>query len=384
MISLTNNIGRNGHRFFLHGKKTACPACKRLTFTDYIDSATNLPVAHGICGRCDRENNCAYHMPPRRWFAENRPLTPSQPMPPKSFRTAPTPVRRMHMKHMLMSLSHYDSNPLARYLHSCFDEILGADEVDRQLARYFLGTSKLWGGAAVFWQVDALSEVRGGKIVGYGPDGHRLHGKNSWAHSVLKGDYPNFGLEQCLFGAHLLPGATAYWQKVRELLLASGAGAELSYDPLLFLLESEKGAIITSLALRITGDFRDCVCLATGGSELFNPKPQDLTDPAGKYRALKGREVCLLPDQGQFEKWRERARVLSGFCSAVYVVPVMEKSLFWDESVTTDQSGRHLSLMCPIEKGDGFDDILLRYLQGGHNLRNAVDTLLLGMKKWRV
>lgn len=104
------------------------------------------------------------------------------------------------------SLSHYEINPLYRYLCNVF----GEEETIRLFQLYRIGASVKWGGSAVFWQIDINGLVRTGKIMCYNPEnGHRIKEPQafvSWAHSELR--MPDFHLKQCLFGEHLLKGSS--------------------------------------------------------------------------------------------------------------------------------------------------------------------------------
>ena len=64
-----------------------CPACGRKTFKPYIDNADGSIVDESV-GRCNREINCAYHLPPREYFAQHPAGSPTTLAPP-----AATPVR---------------------------------------------------------------------------------------------------------------------------------------------------------------------------------------------------------------------------------------------------------------------------------------------------
>ena len=63
------------------------------------------------------------------------------------------------------SLSHYEINPLYRYLCGVF----GMEETARLFNLYRIGTSAKWGGATVFWQTDDAGRTRTGKVMLYNP-----------------------------------------------------------------------------------------------------------------------------------------------------------------------------------------------------------------------
>ncbi len=120
----------------------------------------------------------------------------------------------------------------------------GKEDTDRLFRLYRVGTSRMWNGAAVFWQTDRDGNVRAGKIMGYdAATGHRIKepfNQVSWVHSVRK--VPDFRMKQCLFGEHLL----------------SDTSAAMSAKPVA-VVESEKTALVAALFIP------DFIWLATGG-----------------------------------------------------------------------------------------------------------------------
>ena len=168
------------------------------------------------------------------------------------------------------SLKGYEDNTLIKFFHSIFD--IGT--VNNLINLYKIGTSKRYGGGTtVFWQIDRQDNVRAGKLIKYAENGHRIHGKNNWVHSVLELD--NFNLKQCLFGEHLLQDKP---------------------DATVCIVESEKTAIIASAFIP------DMVWLATGGAENLNKE---------KIKVLNGRKVILFPDASKdgriYDKWKQKA-----------------------------------------------------------------------------
>lgn len=160
-------------------------------------------------------------------------------------------------------------NYFIKYLVSLF----GGDVTAGVIAKYYIGSSKHWPGANVFWQVDASHNIRTGKIMLYNPDtGKRVKEPGNyinWVHSVFK--LPEFDAGQCLFGEHLLTDKT---------------------KPV-FVFESEKTAIIASVY------FPNFICIATAGKDGLN---------AEKCKVLQGRNVTLWPDLNAFELWSEKGR----------------------------------------------------------------------------
>lgn len=162
------------------------------------------------------------------------------------------------------SLSSFNCNYFITYLRSVFR----TDLVDCAVEKYKIGTSKLWKGATVFWQIDELGFVRTGKIMLYDD----LTGKRvkkpidhiNWVHSVLK--IPDYKLVQVLFGSHLLK----------------------SSHNTVAIVESEKTAIIASIC------FPDVTWLAAGSKDGLKIE---------KFKPLKNRNIILYPDANAYELW---------------------------------------------------------------------------------
>jgi len=275
-----------------------CPQCqnRRKTFTLYIDTETNQPLA-GHVGKCDRLDKCGYHFTPKMWFGENLAGRKEQRSRIKDFEPKKSlplnPCSFIKNEVFKASLKHYHRNNLVIFLINLF-----GDEVAQQLiCKYLIGTAKHWPGATVFWQIDINKKVRAGKIMLY----NTVTGKRvkqpfnhvAWVHKVLvkRGineqgaktkDLPvtkkplrldpcslrnaNYKLNQCFFGEHLLAGN----------------------DMPVAIVESEKTALIASVYLP------KYVWLATGG--LGNLTQQ-------KCDVLKGRKVFLFPDLNGFNAW---------------------------------------------------------------------------------
>ncbi|HET6558348.1 MAG TPA: DUF6371 domain-containing protein [Prolixibacteraceae bacterium] len=166
----------------------------------------------------------------------------------------------------------YEANNFVSYLISLF----GNEITSQLIGKYFIGTSHLWEGATVFWEIDTLGRVRTGKIMLYNPlTGKRVkepYSHVNWVHKVIK--QPEFELKQCLFGEHLLN------EKAKPIAI----------------VESEKTAVIASVYLP------QFIWLAVGGLE-------GLT--AEKCQVLSGRKVVLFPDLNGYEKWSKKADELS-------------------------------------------------------------------------
>ena len=271
------------HRYILQkytgrNSRYTCPECRKPhEFARYIDTETGEQLPDHV-GRCNRVDKCGYHYTPKQYFADNgiKPervevYTP-KPQPP------PRPISYIDAEIFNNSLRAYDKNNLVKYLHSLFD----AETVFHLINIYKIGTSSRYGGGTtVFWQIDEHNNIRAGKLIKYAENGHRIHGKQNWVHSVLNID--NFNLKQCLFGEHLLketPGQTVG------------------------IVESEKTAIIAAAT------WPEMIWLATGGAENLNKE---------KVKPLAGRRTILFPDSSitgkMFDKWRAKADEFGFECS---------------------------------------------------------------------
>ena len=252
-----------------------CPSCnKGRTFTRYIITEIGEHI-HPTVGRCNREANCGYHYKPKQYFQDNQLSFDTQhprTYQPRPIAPKPKPFTVIPADYFKASLKAYDNNHFVSYLQQLF----GIETTNQLISRYFIGTSKHWEGSTVFWQVDNNGKIRTGKIMLYNPkSGKRIKqplNHITWVHTALK--LPDFVLNQCLFGEHLLK------DKMKPVAI----------------VESEKTAIIASVYLP------QFIWLASGGLSNLN---------ADKCQVLKGRTVVLYPDLKALDKWDAKAKELS-------------------------------------------------------------------------
>ena len=229
----------------------------------------------------------------------------------------------------------YDINPLYRY----FTKVMGKENVDKLFSLYRVGTSRRWGGATVFWQIDRNSNVRAGKIMDYDAvTGHRIKepfNQVSWVHSVRK--VQDFRMKQCLFGEHLL----------------SDSSAVMSAKPVA-IVESEKTALV---AAHFIPDF---IWLATGGIHgCFNGEA---------VQALDGREVILFPDLKATEEWRQRLPMLEPVCRRATCFDLLER-------IATDvQRSQGLDIADFLLMEDTPQMILAKMIERNPMLQTFIDT----------
>ena len=152
------------------------------------------------------------------------------------------------------------------------------EQVREAVERYRLGRSRQ--GGVIFWQIDMLEQVMDGKIMYYGPDCHRDHGRHpQWVSNLLKRQLlahcPDLeawmpASQHCLFGTHLLREET-------DGLGAEGGAARRTAC----VVEAEKTAVILSAR------YRQQLWLAAGGLT-------ELT--AQKLFPLRHHRIVLFPD----------------------------------------------------------------------------------------
>jgi hypothetical protein len=293
----------NDYRYALEPYKTMknkhhCPNCNKKTFTRYIDNENNEHINDQV-GKCSRLIKCKYHFTPKQYFKDND-LVPQKRYFKKPKLKSEIEINFINAEILEKSISTKYSNFFIDYLAS----IWNYEEAYYLAEKYNIGTSKYWKGATVFWQVDIKGEIRTGKIMLYDAfNGSRVkkpYNHINWVHTVLRS--PDFNLEQCFFGEHLLN--------------------EDNNKPIA-IVESEKTAIISSVLLP------DFIWIACGSVNNLNEK---------KTRVLKGRNVVLFPDLGCFDLWNDKIPTLTKLAT------FRTSSLLEDKS-TDDEKGQGLDIV---------------------------------------
>lgn len=324
------------------GKKDICPKCGRKSFTPFVTSAGEI-ISSDV-GRCDHQNSCGYFKSPKEYYRQN----PDRQI--YNATSAVKPVKQPELSFissvdMLKSMGGLTGerpyrNSLFTYLCNRFSGLMTAEEIAEVFNIYGVGTSKQFGGSPVFWLIDYYGRIRDGKVMGYDTQtGKRI--KTPYplinnVHTLMKDKY-NGTFKGCFFGSHLA-------QQDKGLPIC--------------LLESEKAVIIAEMTFR-SNSIRMGIPMASGGSDGFNPTESAIMKPNDKIRVLKGRRVLLLPDEGKYQEWKNKAVRLRGYCSEVYISPIME-----------EQSRGNLA--CSVMAGDGFDDLILRYIEADKNLWHLI------------
>ena len=245
-------------------KKFICPSCGKKRFVRYINQITNEYLEEAF-GRCDRETNCGYHNNPK----QNECISIVN---IEKINIIPDFINPILVK---QSLKKYCNNNFAIFLHKHFAK----QEVENCIAKFNIGTSKLWEGATVFWQINQTQKVHTGKIILFNEDtGKRVKipfPHINWVHKKINKD--KYNLKQCLFGLHQLKSSIA-------MPLQNNCNT-------IAIVESEKTAIIMSLFIP------EYFWMATGSKQ--NLKLQ-LLEP------IKKEKIVVYPDKGEFEDWNKK------------------------------------------------------------------------------
>ncbi|WP_297093735.1 DUF6371 domain-containing protein [uncultured Draconibacterium sp.] len=256
-----------------------CPACnKKNVFVRYIDTEKQITFPKNV-GRCNREEKCGYHYTPSQYFQDNNYILPKTRGTSLPSNSAPETIQAISFIDndlLYQSQRSYKDNNLFQFLCSQIGETAALE----LFAKYKLGTSKIWDGATIFWQVDSNGNIRTGKIMQYSPKtGKRIkHPFNhiSWVHFRIK--HEDFKLKQCFFGEHLLK---------EDISKPIG------------IVESEKSAVIAAHFLK---DYR---WIASGG------KYGSLN--TSNFKILSDQKVVLFPDQGAFKTWYRKAKLMKRY-----------------------------------------------------------------------
>lgn len=237
-------------------KKFICPKCGKKRFVRLMDD--NNTYIGDDYGRCDRETSCGYFKYPNgvNIISNNYNNNPIK---------KETPIR-FDSRVLSSQFARVDDN-----LFSFFAELTSPVKAINQWVLYNIGC---YNDYVIFWQIDINGEIRGGKMIRYDKGGHRIKDDKpaTWTHyqRVFNQYKTGIKLDQCLFGEHLL--------------------AKYPDAPVV-LVESEKTALIMS-AISHSGH----IWLASGGSQMLKNSE--------RTKCLEGREVLIIPDQGQYWNWK--------------------------------------------------------------------------------
>lgn len=255
------------------GRQERCPQCGKMRFVPFVLTADPTIKAGPEYGRCNRENSCGYFRYPG---AEVKAPTDREyiPEPPKD------PIL------MPAELAECDWVSIRNSLLRAYIEIVNPLQLRLIMEQYHCGTG--FHGECIYYQFDG-THVRTAKAILYGHDGHRLKREDGglpvfWLHkSPTVAEYTRGKeLKQCFFGQHLLqryPNARVY------------------------VVEGEKTAVLMAAT---DNPKRNRLWLACGGSQMLKG--------AIDLMPLIGRDVTLVPDDGQYWNWRRTADAYGWKC----------------------------------------------------------------------
>ena len=190
------------------------------------------------------------------------------------------------------------SNYKENYFTIFLKKIFGYDS-EKLINDFCLGTTKSNG--VIFWLIDQNMQCRTGKIMHYDPNTgkRRKDIYPQWVHKIL-----NQSFQQCLFGLHQL--------------------CDKPKQQDIHIVESEKTAVIMS------GFHPQITWLASGGSTGLQ---------SWKFNALKGRTVCLFPDQGKYELWSEQMERLQSIHKTINFQPTSIECEKWFKENELEKGG---------------------------------------------
>ena len=232
---------------------------------------------HGYCHSCDKT------------YLPNKENTYKEYIPP----VKQTVFDLIDPELVKRSLDSYNINHFAIFLKKIF-----GSEADKLIKKFHLGTSSDNG--VVYWQIDQKMRIRTGKVMAYDPNtGKRIKTTfPTWIHKIL-----GQTMKQCFFGLHQ-------------------TAIDLKAD--IHIVESEKTAVIMSYF------HPEITWLASGGSTALQ---------SYKFEALKGRKVCLFPDQGKYELWNEQMERLQFEYPSIKFYPTSIECELWHEENILKKGG---------------------------------------------
>lgn len=263
------------------GKKERCPQCGKMRFVPFVLTADPSVKAGPEYGRCDREQSCGYFRYPggEVKIDTDREYVPE---PPKE----PILLPRQNGMGIVIGqntlLSAY-SNVMGMFGQNGLIDWMRLRDT---MMEYECGTGAH--GECVYYQLDG-THVRTAKAILYGKDGHRLKTEDGglpvwWLHKspALRQYTAGRELKQCFFGQHLLrlyPHAKVY------------------------VVEAEKTAVMMAATDKVG---KDRLWIACGGSQMLKG--------AIDLSPLIGRDVYLVPDDGQYWNWKRTADAYGWRC----------------------------------------------------------------------
>ncbi len=286
-------------------RKGICPACGKPRFVRYInETGEYLPEAYG---RCDRAENCGYHLNPYKdGYAKGvtQPANDGQRgSVVKSYllgNTTKRPEPALIPSHILEATENNPADENTFIQNLLYNVPYPFDVVDVEAVAnlYRLGTIARGEGAGSLSipYIDERGGVRAIQTKSFGRNNHTVKRGPYWIHSIIE--------RHCLKNGKPLPGWLEAYKK-NNLLVSCLFGAHLL--PLfpnnkIVLVEAPKTSIYLSLYFGVPKTPDDLLFLA-----VFNRDSLTIE----KCKALEGRTAYLFPDLSKdgstFKLWNDKA-----------------------------------------------------------------------------
>ena len=338
-------------------RKYVCPNCNKKTFVYYVDTEKGNYLTADF-GRCDREQNCAYHKAPPKgkkaylinflslknitnkacklvdlngvisiiptsqileqnekncfiseWYLKTSTINYLN-NKSKYFNTdnisfinelkteSFAEIQKPSFHNIMLQdkiIKEYKESLTLDNLTTFLLDNFKFDEVDKAISNYYLtGTNLCWNDATIFWQIDKDDQIRGAKIMLY----------NSLTGKRIKEPYNHINwLHKAIKEASF-----NLYQCLFGLHLVNE-----DYQKNIAIVESEKTAIIMSLFLP------EFIWLATGSKSNFK---FELLEP------IKKRKCFAFPDKGEYQNWSTKAKELKNKGFKIEVSNLLEQTSF--------------------------------------------------------
>lgn len=283
-------LARGNSRQMKH--KCFNPNCRMKSLVRFVDLTTNDYV-EGAYGKCDHANKCGYYLSPYKELFNQEPLLnhsfPKPDLPPRPLVSIPDFI-------LNATLKGYEQNTFIMNLLHNIPFLFEEEDVVKVINMYHLGTvtKGYRTGAVTIPFIDIDENVRAIQAKQFDASNHTI--STDFIHGIMERDYKqrdkalpewlrdylrNEKIVSCLFGEHLLRRYP---------------------DNPVALVEAPKTAVIGTLYYGFPDDSYNLLWLAVYNRSSFNYE---------KCKALKGRNVVVLPDLGALQDWTERTKMIN-------------------------------------------------------------------------
>ena len=285
-------------------KKHICPSCQKKRFVRYVDKTTGNYLPDEF-GRCDREDECNYHLNPYSsgyakmiWEQENGGRLTGYYQKPiiKKLEQLPPPERfYFDFDTFAKTLNGYDKNIFIQNLLKNVSYPFPLDEITRVIESYRLGTitDNYMIGAITFPFIDYKQRINAVQVKLFDKDNHTT--KTNYLHSIIS----NFNKRKNVSNPEWLSKYESQEKKINCLF-----GEHLLKDnptALIGLVEAPKTAVYCSLYFKNFEPFENMIWLSVGAKGYLK---FDI------IKVLKGRTIYVFPDLSKdgatFNEWNKK------------------------------------------------------------------------------